>query len=571
MDVRPETIATLEQAAEESGGLDYMGSRLQDLVTDQNREQVEPFIIALGYLFVEQGDVESRERSEEAFGAAMEFDNQRFPPTLQDLDEGAAEAWEDALDAVEHPALVARFHDLLWVMRRGERPDLHARAAADAYLELAEQAGWPPVDRADALSRALELSRAVGDSERGEHLRAAIVATVDTHLEQENGDEVGPGAVMTLLRSLQTSGATDLEVLDRLLLATDSHYEGDLHVGDGVADMREQHLDPEARQTMRTEQINRWRRVAVNSTGLARAVHLEHALEIARAHGLKRERDELLRELQEISDEGLELKEFSTEIQIPTDRWDAMIAAFIDKEGGWQGSLARFGNAGPPGGSDAEVNSRVDELMRKAPIQFLVRKVVYGAEGASLFQAVDETSHRHLAVAEQRAFSARIFALTAVRVLAQIEEKQGSPPNSELAEYFTTELIPADLASPIARSIELYFQGHYDEAGHMLAPRLERVVRELARRVGLPIIRPPTGLRPGGVRTMGDLLDSLKGAFAEDAWRTYLKSLLTDPLGVNLRNVIAHDLQEEIGEGEVALMIHAACFLRLLSASESGS
>ena len=90
MELRPETIATLEQAAEESEGLDYMGSRLEALVTDENRDQLEPFLIALGYLFVEQAEEELRARSEEAFAAAIEFDNRRFPPSLQDLDEETA-------------------------------------------------------------------------------------------------------------------------------------------------------------------------------------------------------------------------------------------------------------------------------------------------------------------------------------------------------------------------------------------------------------------------------------------------------------------------------------------------
>lgn len=571
MDLRPETIATLEQAAEESDGLDLMGSRLQSLVTEENREQLEPFVVALGYLFVEQGDEELRGRSEGAFGAAMEFDNRRFPPRLEDLSEEIPAAWEAALASVEHPALVARLQDLLWVARRGERPDLHARAAADAYVVIAGREEWPAMDRADALSRAIELSRSVGDQERSEIARDAIVAMAEAELGRDPGDEEsGPGVILTLLRVLRVSKMLDPEDLDGLLLRTGLHFSGDQHVADGVADLREAHLGPEARREMRREQVTAWRQVAAGAQGILRVAHLEHALEIARIHGLKAEQEELLRELQEISEDDLELKEFSTEISIPTEELDALIEAFIDEDGGWRGSLTRFGNAGPPGGSETEVNDRVDELMSKAPIQFLVRKVVYGPDAAAIFEAVDEESHRLLAVAEQRTLATRFWAFSAVRVLERIKDEQGTPPAGELAEFFTTDLIPDDLAAPMARSIELYWRGEFDEAGHMLAPRLERAVRELARRVGLPIIRPPRGLRAGGVRTMGDLLESLKGSFADDSWRSYLRSLLADPLGMNLRNIVAHDLQLTSGQGDVALMIHAACFLRLLGASVEG-
>jgi hypothetical protein len=572
MDLQAETIATLEQAAEESNGLDLMGSQLQSLATKENRDQLEPFVIALGYLFVEQSDEELRGRSEEAFGAATEFDNRRFPPRLEDLDEESLAAWEAALTSVEHPALVARLQDLLWVARRSERPDLHARAAADAYLMIASRGEWHTMDRADALSRAIELSRSVSDQERSEIARDAMVAMVEVELGQEpGGEEGGPGVILTLLRALRASKMLNPEDLDGLLLRTGLHFTGDQHVGDSVADLREQHLDPEARRRMRREQVAAWRQAADDAHGLVRAAHLEHALAIARTHGLKAEQDDLLRDLQEISEDDLELKEISTEIRIPSEELEAFIEAFIDEGGGWKGSLTRFGNAGPPGGSETDVNDRVDELMGKAPIQFLVRKVVYGSSGAAIFEALDGQSHRLLAVAEQRAFATRFWTLSAVRVLGRIQEKQRTPAPGELAEFFTTDLIPGDLATPMARSIELYWRGDFDEAGHMLAPRLERAVRELARRVGLPIIRPPRGLRPGGVRTMGDLLESLKGAFTDDSWRSYLRSLLADPLGVNLRNVVAHNLQPTCGQGEVALMIHAACFLRLLRVGEGTS
>jgi Domain of unknown function (DUF4209) len=571
MELSGVTIATLEQVAEKSDGLDLMGSRLQQLVTEENRDELDPFVVALSYLFVEQGEEELRGRSEGAFGAAMEFDNRRFPPRLEDLGEDVPVAWEAALASVKQPALVARLQDLLWVARRGERPDLHARAAVDAYLMFAGREEWPAIDRADALSRAIELSRSVGDQKRGAISRDAIVAMAEAELRRDPGaEERGPGVIFTLLRALRVSKLIDPEDLDGLLLRTGLHFSGDQHVADSVADLREAHLDLKARREMRRERVAAWRQAAADAQGLVRVAHLEHALEIARTHGLKEDQDDLLRELQEISEDELELKEFSTEISVPTEELEAFIEAFIDEDGGWRGSLTRFGNAGPPGGSEIEVNARVDELMSEAPIQFLVRKVVYGPDAAAIFEAVDQESHRLLAVAEQRAFATRFWALSAVRVLERIKEKQGTPPAGELAEFFTTDLIPSDLAAPMARSIELYWRGEFDEAGHMLAPRLERAVRELARRVGLPIIRPPRGLRAGGVRMMGDLLESLKGTFADDSWRSYLRSLLADPLGMNLRNIVAHDLQPTSGQGDVALMIHAACFLRLLGASVEG-
>jgi hypothetical protein len=97
---------------------------------------------------------------------------------------------------------------------------------------------------------------------------------------------------------------------------------------------------------------------------------------------------------------------------------------------------------------------------------------------------------------------------------------------------------------------------------------LEAVIREMARLVGLPIVREPVANRPGRVRGLGEILDGLKGHLATPGWHAYFTSLLADPLGLNLRNVIAHGLRSEIGVDDAALMIHVACHLAMLAQSK---
>jgi hypothetical protein len=89
----------------------------------------------------------------------------------------------------------------------------------------------------------------------------------------------------------------------------------------------------------------------------------------------------------------------------------------------------------------------------------------------------------------------------------------------------------------------------------------------MARRVGLTVIREPVGDEPGGARSLGTLLLELRGAFPDPEWHDYLFNLLANPLGLNLRNTIAHGLSPRVGAGDAALLLHAACYLRLLGAT----
>ena len=528
-------------------------------------DELAPFVAALGYHFIEQSHDQLRDRAEGAFGAAMEFDNKRFPPTIKSLPETILSEWNEVVEATSSPVLLARLHDLLWVARHSERPDLHARAASDSYLEIIQATSWHVMDQVDCLSRALELARAVGDSERMTAAESAIEQMIESSLSTSpDSDHVGPGVSLTLLRALRDLGRLKVEDLDDRLVRAYERFSGDPRIRESIADLREPLIDEESRTQMRREQVQEWRQVADQDDGLGRVIHLEHALEIARLHRLADQEKALLRELQGISEADLGLQEISAEVKIPTKQLEEFHDGFVDPDGRWEVSLMRFGNYGPPGGTEQDVNDQVADLMQQAPIQFHVTKVVFGPDSTAIFKAVDDATHHHLARAEQRSFSSRIWSLSAVPILDLIRERHGKPSEAAMANFFTTELISADLASRIARSFDLYWEGDFDEAGHMLAPRLERLIRDLARVAGIPIVKPPQDLRAGGVRTLGDLLRALKGGLR----RRRVASPSSEPARrstrLNLRNSIAHDLHPEIGQADVALLLHAACFLRLL-------
>jgi hypothetical protein len=78
------------------------------------------------------------------------------------------------------------------------------------------------------------------------------------------------------------------------------------------------------------------------------------------------------------------------------------------------------------------------------------------------------------------------------------------------------------------------------------------------------VIREPIGERPGGVRSLNEVLISLRGRL-DESWHRYLWNTLAEPLGLNLRNRLAHGLAP--GDAiSAALLLHVCCFLALLRA-----
>jgi hypothetical protein len=160
--------------------------------------------------------------------------------------------------------------------------------------------------------------------------------------------------------------------------------------------------------------------------------------------------------------------------------------------------------------------------------------------------------------------ASQFWAVSAVTILERFAARYGRPSRQDMTEFFTSALIDDAMAERISLALELWWDDRPDESAHVLVPRLEAAVRNLAREIGLPIIREPYGGKPGGVRPLGELLHQLEGRFPTAGWHAYLLHLLVDPLGLNLRNVVAHGVRARMERSDAALLLHAAAFLRLL-------
>ena len=135
----------------------------------------------------------------------------------------------------------------------------------------------------------------------------------------------------------------------------------------------------------------------------------------------------------------------------------------------------------------------------------------------------------------------RVFGTFAPEILRRITQKHGVPPIAELKDFFITPIISEDIAENIAKAIDWYYKDEYDVAAHLLVPRIEAIIRILAKELDLPIIREPVGATPGGVVPLGSLLTMMKHRI-DESWRRYFYNVLANPIGINLRNRICHGL-----------------------------
>lgn len=535
-------VGRIEVAAGNASNWYEIGAEIQKTAGAESGDSVAAVVSAFQYDLVEPTDEERRNRWG-VYAPIIELaDGRSYPMPLHVVSDRWLVIWTAIVDQLHHPAGRSRLHDLLWE-RKWEsepRPDRHARGAIDAFEKLASS-GWSALDRAQCLVRALELARAVRDEGRRNRLVRRTVEAAQTSIRSADRQ---PGVALRLVESLMRLPASDQpKELDWLLEEASAAYAPDPWILQTITDLQasRSRANKGDVRPIYARQVERWRDAASRDTGLVRMHHLERALELARVHGLREQAEALRREIQALTPDEMDLKTISVTVKVPGEELERFHDAFL-AGADWKECLVFFGSYGPPSGDYQRNLQTIEELQRHHPLQFLFSRVIIGPENVPILHATTEQEHKEIELSDLEARGIALWAISAAELLDRIRrEKQPSPELSEVAAFFCTDIITADVAERIARALFLYWENQPDEAAHVLVPRLEAVIREVCRQAGLAIIREPRGREPGRVRPLGDLIDALKGHL-DESWRRYLANLLVNPIGTNLRNRISHAL-----------------------------
>ena len=487
-----------------------------------------------------------------------------FVPNVAGTAEDTLAMWNVAADRCSSPIVRARLHHLLFDASHG-RPHEHARAAAAAYIEIAslplpsgEDHMGVRLNYFSAAEWGHELARRMGDRALVAEAEIAVVHLITESLASGRKE---PGVVVPLLERLVDYGPTHPE-LRELLESAHVVYTGDRWQLPRIIQLQRRLLrnDPVKEIELRRAEVEVLLAHAKESKGIARQSHYETAARRAAELGLKDLREQAIRELQAIAPEDLGLVPIVREIQVSTEdlmsRMERIAASSTIAE-----LLSRLVGGLPPSG-DADENRRTieaelsgqDFLSASAATKFL------GEGSLPSYEPNSEEAEFRAAMAMRESELMMIFALPIVegltRALAQLAH---SVDQLSMALVAPPDVSQAS-ANSIARSIDAFGAGRYEEAACLAVIRVETQVRVLCAKRGKLLFEIEQGRRRGQFPALGSMLSELEQEVDYSWWR-FLDTFLVGQAGVNYRNRLFHGYLDEVDGRHAVLSILCALYL----------
>jgi hypothetical protein len=520
-------------------------------------------------------------------GATFERNDgtQAYIPDAADMDADAVAHWVARAEAAKHPALRARYADLVWELASrvtGAKPDIRfARMAVDAYLETvvreltdSEHQTWR------FAVRALELSISISDEARLQAAKTTLFAIhrpprpdgkrgmwwlLDEALADNKGARLtreeraeiidGVEAVLRSASNIEEASSFDpfatQDAADRLarhyarLKRPDDVVRVVRTAGDAFEKVAEQ-AEPLLATTWLQDVYRRYRQAGLN----ADAARVEAAIR-ARA--------------QAVRDSA---KRIEIPLHIKPEEVQKWLQAITD--GDSAAVLRRLGGHFLLRADDVEAQTK--KAMEIAPITAILPIDIGGGDGFSVARIGSVEDDLDGRTIHQGATALGFQGGWLASAIDRTRERLGLLPEHVLAFLASSPMLAETDAALLKEGIEAYFAGDQVKAIHLLVPQLENILRAFLRALGAPTMRSDPNV--GGFQAigMGEILSSpaFKERFDKNV-RFHFRALYADRRGINLRNNLAHGLiaHEQLTRPLSDWVIHSLLLIPLLAPSKT--
>jgi hypothetical protein len=500
-------------------------------------------------------------------------------PDVGSLEPRMIEYWAARSTATHNPFLRKRYADLVWELSplvAGKRQSVsYAHAAIDSAIEAIERGMFKwPIAAENNLRRVLDLSLSINDAARAVRVVEAILAIDDAIATAGRGRGF---AFDSLLASSKTPLSTEQRA--KLIGDMEAHL-AELGGATVIIPVEvERIVDRLLGHYRRAGDRNQEHRVLrlyksiieKGSTGtfpMLASSGLDRVHRVLTEAGLREDAEAMIPLMRQANAAALaEMKAVSVTVEIPREELDAWLDKLLT--GDPREVLMRWARAFLP--DPAQVEERARSVAQEHQVSSMFHVDLRGDDGRpiALVGALEDDLDGQLVIAmsSELAMAVPQLRMTTERLAGKFDVAK------QIVGLLQGSVFDPQRTELVARGLTAYLSGDYVAALCILIPEIEAAVRRLALLSGTPIEKRS---RLGGLdfKNLGDFLAEAKvrGVLTERV-ATYLRVLLTDRRGWNLRNSVSHGLLQPAAMGSEAAdrIVHAVLVLGAFRVNESTS
>ena len=235
-----------------------------------------------------------------------------------------------------------------------------------------------------------------------------------------------------------------------------------------------------------------------------------------------------------------EMQEFKQEFTVSKEDLDSIINSILQNDN-IETSFGRFTYSFIPK-TEREKES-LEHIVKGAPFLHMIPQSIFDEKGRvkAIVGDIETDLEGNLVV-----HISMSMKFNAIFINAVIEEgKQRDIFTIENILSFITKSpsIKTDRIPIITRGLEAYFNQDYLVSTHLLIPQLEEAIRNILEIGNIPTLKPNKSGKAFQLRILDEMLrDPIAVQLLTDDFANYLRILLTDNRGWNLRNDICHGI-----------------------------
>lgn len=231
------------------------------------------------------------------------------------------------------------------------------------------------------------------------------------------------------------------------------------------------------------------------------------------------------------------------EVNISKKDMDAQINAVLDED--VELSFAQFTYLYTPKRDKAKAS--LERRAQSTPLTFLLRQTIFDDKGraTAVVGSFDQDLEGHIIL--HVSMEMRFDAVFIHETIEEGKKRGIFTPANIMAYLQKTPAIKSERLSIIDRGLAAYFTDDYLVALHLWIPQIEEAIRNIIEINGASILRPYGDGTCFQLRILDDILrDPLTKQSLTSNLADYLRILLTDNRGWNLRNDICHGIANTV-------------------------